>query len=51
MKNDVAEEEPVEEYEDEEISIEELANQVKKLTELSQQQIKIQQSILASFGL
>lgn len=51
LKNDVAEEEPVEEYEDEEISIEELANQVKKLTELSQQQIEIQQSILASLGL
>lgn len=34
-----------------EISVEELANQVKKLTELSQQQIEIQQSILASLGL
>lgn len=44
-------EEPVEEYGDEEISIDELAQQVKKLTELSQQQIEIQQSILASLGL
>lgn len=44
-------EEPVEEYEDGEISIEELAQQVKKLTELSRQQIEIQQSILASLGL
>lgn len=44
-------EEPVEEYEDGEISIEELAQQVKKLTELSQQQIKIQQNILANLGL
>lgn len=44
-------EESVEEYRDEEISIEELAQQVKKLTELSQQQIEIQQSILASLGL
>lgn len=50
LKNDVAEE-PVEEYEDEEISIEELAQQVKKLTELSQQQIEIQQNILANLGL
>ena len=44
-------EESVEEYRDEEISIEELAQQVKKLTELSQQQIEIQQSILANLGL
>lgn len=51
LKNDVVEEEPVEEYGDEEISIDELAQQVKKLTELSQQQIEIQQSILASLGL
>lgn len=51
LKNDVAEEEPVEEYEDEEISIEELAQQVKKLTKLSRQQIEIQQSILTSLGL
>lgn len=33
-----------------EISVEELANQVKKLTELSRQQIKIQQGILESLG-
>lgn len=51
LKNNVAEEELVEEYEDEEISIEELAQQVKKLTELSRQQIEIQQSILTSLGL
>ena len=51
LKNDVAEEEPVEEYEDEEISIDELAQQVKKLTELSQQQIEIQKNILKSLGL
>lgn len=34
-----------------EISVEELANQVKKLTELSQQQIEIQRSILVNLGL
>lgn len=44
-------EEPVEEYEDEEISIDGLAQQVKRLTDLSRQQIEIQQSILESLGL
>lgn len=51
LKNDVVEEEQVEEYEDEGISIDELAQQVKKLTELSQQQIEIQKNILKSLGL
>lgn len=41
-----------EESEDvEEISVDELAEQVKKLTELSQQQIEIQKNILAKLGL